>query len=314
MIRKRSFWGWGWQDFQLDPAFLNQYKLVLKQGLGIDEFQVTPIPKLSELTIHSPKFQLSKKLKDFTSDEVYDRASHTYGKSFRDIWRGCKGDFSAAPDYVSFPKDENDIYLLYNFAEANNVALIPYGGGSSVTGGVEAPKGSIYNGFISVDLQHFNKIISIDQLSRTARIQGGILGPELEKGLKPHGLTLRHFPQSFEFSTLGGWIATRSGGHYATLYTHIDEFIQSVRMITPSGVMDTRPLPGSGAGPSEERLISGSEGIFGIITEASVRLQQIPNVKKTQTITFSSLQQAVICCGLIAQSNLYPSKSRLFDA
>jgi alkyldihydroxyacetonephosphate synthase len=131
--------------------------------------------------------------------------------------------------------------------------------------------------------------------------------------LKPYGLTLRHFPQSFEFSTLGGWIATRSGGHFATLYTHIDEFVQSVRMVTPSGIMQTRRLPGSGAGPSEERMVSGSEGIFGIITEAWMRLQDIPKFKMTQTVEYKKWEDAVEACRQLAQSGLNPSNARLID-
>ena len=111
---------------------------------------------------------------------------------------------------------------------------------------------------ISLDLQRLDAILEIDELSRAARIQAGALGPDIEADLRPYGLTLRHFPQSFQFSTLGGWIATRSGGHYASLYTHIDEFVEATRMVTPQGVMQTRRLPGSGAGPSPDRMIIGS--------------------------------------------------------
>ncbi|MDZ7685746.1 MAG: FAD-binding oxidoreductase [Gammaproteobacteria bacterium] len=119
-------------------------------------------------------------------------------------------------------------------------------------------------------------MLEVDVTSRAARIQGGILGPDLEARLKEYGYTLRHFPQSFEFSTLGGWIATRSGGHYASLYTHIDDLVESVRMVSPAGVTESRRLPGSGAGPSPDRLTMGSEGIFGVVTEAWMRVQDRP--------------------------------------
>ena len=139
-------------------------------------------------------------------------------------------------------------------------------------GGVETNVGGDYNGVVSLDMKNLNSIIEIDRDSRTALIQGGILGPDLEGQLKEYDLTMRHYPQSFEFSTLGGWIATRSGGHYATLYTHIDDFVESIKMITPSGLFESRRLPGSGAGPSPDRFAIGSEGIMGVITLSLIHI------------------------------------------
>ena len=163
-------------------------------------------------------------------------------------------------------------------------------------------------------MKNLNKIIEIDRESRTALIQGGILGPDLESQLKTHNLTMRHYPQSFEFSTLGGWIATRSGGHYATLYTHIDDFVESLNMITPSGLFETRRLPGSGAGPSPDRFAIGSEGIMGIITEASMRLQDRPIYRSSATVEFESYQDALNALRQISQSALFPSNCRLLDS
>src|SRR5207245_8910324 len=134
-------------------------------------------------------------------------------------------------------------------------------------------------GTVSIDRRPLRGVLDVDRTSRTARIQAGVFGPELEEQLKPHQLTLRHFPQSFEMSTLGGWIATRSGGHYATLFTHIDEFVESLRVLTPTGTIETRRLPGSGAGPSPDRLFIGSEGILGVIVAAWMRLQARPTFR-----------------------------------
>ena len=130
----------------------------------------------------------------------------------------------------------------------------------------------------------------VDARSRAARIGAGIRGPALEDALRPHGLTLRHFPQSFEHSTLGGWLATRSGGHYATLHTHIDDFVESIRMVCPVGIMETRRLPSSGAGPSPERLLLGSEGILGVITAAWMRVQPRPRFRARATLRFPAQQ------------------------
>ncbi|MGH2989915.1 MAG: FAD-binding oxidoreductase, partial [Solirubrobacterales bacterium] len=193
-------------------------------------------------------------------------------------------------------------------------AAIPFGGGTSVVGGVEARVGDDFAGTVSVDVRRLDRVLEIDAESRAARIQAGALGPALEDQLRPHGLTLRHFPQSFEFSTLGGWIATRSGGHFATLYTHIDDLVESVRAITPSGAWESRRLPGSGAGPSPDRILIGSEGILGVITEAWVRLQERPRFKLSCGVAFDDFQAAARAVREISQSGLNPSNCRLLDA
>src|SRR6185503_19418502 len=144
-----------------------------------------------------------------------------------------------------------------------------------------------------LDVGRLDRVLELDQTSRAARIQAGVLGPSLEDQLRPHDLTLRHFPQSFEFSSLGGWIATRAGGHFATLYTHIDDLVESLRVVTPTGIVETRRLPGSGAGPSPERLCIGSEGTLGIITEAWMRLQSRPRYRASFSASLPSFERGV---------------------
>jgi alkyldihydroxyacetonephosphate synthase len=145
-------------------------------------------------------------------------------------------------------------------------------------------------------------------------VQAGATGPRLESQLALHGLSLRHYPQSFEFSTVGGWIATRAGGHFATLYTHIDDKLEAVRMLTPAGVFETRRLPGSGAGPQPERFVLGSEGAFGIITEAWLRVHPRPRFRASASVHFDRFEDAVDAARAIAQSGLHPSNCRLLDA
>ncbi|MFL5891568.1 MAG: FAD-binding oxidoreductase, partial [Solirubrobacterales bacterium] len=156
-------------------------------------------------------------------------------------------------------------------------------------------------------------VLDVDPASRAARIQAGATGPALEDQLREHGYTLRHFPQSFEFSTLGGWIATRAGGHFATLYTHIDDLVESVRAVTPAGLWESRRLPGSGAGPSPDRLLLGSEGILGVITEAWVRVQERPRFKLSCGVAFDSFPGGAEAVRELAQSGLNPSNCRLLD-
>ncbi len=223
-------------------------------------------------------------LAEICSSETYERASHGYGKSYRDVVRGFRGQFDHVPDVVAFPRDAGEVEALLDWCADRGAAAIPYGGGTSVVGGVEAAIGDGYAGAVTIDLGRLNRVLEVDRESRAALIQAGATGPELEDQLREHDLTLRHFPQSFQLSTLGGWIATRAGGHFATLYTHIDDLVESITAVTPSGTIETRRLPGSGAGPSPDRMLIGSEGILGVITQAWVRLQDRPSHKASAAV------------------------------
>ncbi len=191
--------------------------------------------------------------------------------------------------------------------------MIPFGGGTSVVGGVEADVGPFFRGVLSLDTRRLDRVLEVDPTSRAARIQAGAAGPVLESQLAEHGFTLRHFPQSFEFSTLGGWIATRAGGHFATLYTHVDDLVESIRTVTPSGVLESRRLPASGAGPSPDRLILGSEGALGVITEAWMRVRPRPRHRSRANVLFRDYARAVEATRAIAQSGLHPANCRLLD-
>ena len=169
------------------------------------------------------------------------------------------------------------------------------------------------DGVVTIDMDEFDRVLEIDETSRAARIQAGVFGPHLEDQLRPHGYTLRHYPQSFAGSTLGGWIATRSGGHYATNHTHIDEFVESVRMLTPAGWWESRRLPGGGAGPDPNRLAIGSEGILGIITEAWMRIQVRPRYRATAGVVFDTWGQTWDAARQIVQTKLWPANLRVLD-
>src|SRR6202521_2869416 len=224
------------------------------------------------------------------------------------------GDYDCAPDVVAYPRNEAEISAVMDWAGGVSASLTPFGGGSSVCGGVE-PRvdGLRYKAAITLDLRNLGKVIEVDQISRAALIEGGAYGPSLENQLKPYGVTLRHFPQSFEYSTLGGWIATRSGGHFASLYTHIDDFVESLRVVTPRGLVETRRLPGSGAGPSPDRLFIGSEGILGVITEAWMRLQDRPRFRAGGAVRFPDFFAAARAVRAILQAGLFPANCRILD-
>jgi len=309
--RKLCFWGWGYEDEALTDTEIEHLR-EMAQLIGVSG-DALPTPKLEEFDLRAPRISAPDKLATILSDRPYDRITHSYGKSFADLVRMQMRDIASPPDWVAFPKNEDDISALMDFADTTGAALIPFGGGTSVCGGVESDVPGDYGAVISVDLQYMNRVVEIDRDSRAALIEGGALGPELEAALKPHALTLRHFPQSFQFSTLGGWIATRAGGHFATNYTHIDDFVENLRMLTPSGVMESRRLPGSGAGPSPDRMMIGSEGTLGFITRAWVRLQDRPTFRASAGITFPGMSQAVAAVRGISQAGLFPSNCRLLD-
>ena len=313
-MRTRKFWGWGYEDELLTDEEENNIDRRIASTFNLDSVNRIKVPNLGEIDLPEPRIKTPKGLESLFSDDKLERLNHSYGKSFPDSARSILGIFTSPPDLVAFPNAEEDISSILDWASSNDVAVIPYGGGSSVCGGVETAVSEDYKGVISLDMKNLNSIVEIDKESRSALIQGGIFGPDLESQLKEHDLTMRHYPQSFEFSTLGGWIATRSGGHYATLYTHIDDFVESLKMITPSGSYETRRLPGSGAGPSPDRFAIGSEGIMGIITEASMRLQDRPIYRSSCTVEFEGYKNALNALRQISQAALFPSNCRLLDS
>ena len=310
---RRKFWGWGLEGEGLSEGELEQLGATLVERFGIEEIRALRPPRVEELDLRSPRVSPPASLEAMFSWDPYDRAAHTYGRSFRDLVRAFRRDYARAPDLVAFPHDEGELVSVLEWCSDSAVAVVPFGGGSSVVGGVEPDVGDGYSGAISVDLRNLQGVLEVDQVSRAARIAAGTMGPALEAQLKPHGLTLRHFPQSFEFSTVGGWIATRSGGHFATLHTHIDDFVEAVRVVTPRGVLQTRRLPASGAGPAPERMFCGSEGTLGVITEAWMRLQARPRYRAGASVYFVEFADAVEAAREVAQSGLHPSNCRLLD-
>lgn len=312
--RQRSWWGWGWIDEAVPTADIDTMAPLVSAQLGVEVQRQDPV-LLADLELRSPRIVAPGSLTRLCSSGVEHRAGHSYGKSFRDVVRGFHGDLPEPPDLVAYPADETDLAAVLDWCGSSDIAVIPYGAGSSVVGGVETGGewSEHFSGVVSLDMSHMDGVLDVDHLSRAAHIAGGATGPAIEEQLRPHGLTLRHYPQSFEFSTLGGWIATRSGGHFATGRTHIEDFVESTRMLTPRGPMESRRLPGSGAGPSPDRLVAGSEGILGVITSAWMRLQDRPQHKATASVPFARFTDGVTASRLLAQSSLWPTNCRLLD-
>ncbi|MGA8364147.1 MAG: FAD-binding oxidoreductase [Solirubrobacteraceae bacterium] len=342
-VRPRKHWGWGFEDQQ--PTLAEVRKAAaglsahLRPALGdveLDEVE-SPVP-LEAVELPAPRVLAPASLADICAVDDHARTTHALGKSYSDVVHGFRGHFAYPPDFVARPRDETDVERLLEWCAAERVAAIPYGGGTSVVGGVtpdidsessapapgagatgpeDAPGArgaSAYNGAVSIDLTALDRVLEVDSVSRAALIQAGAYGPGLETQLAEHDLTLRHFPQSFEFSTLGGWIATRAAGHFATVLTHIEDFVESTRAITPGGAWESRRLPGSGAGPSPDRMLAGSEGVLGVITQAWVRVQPRPTQRASAGVRFERFLDGVECVRALSQSGLSPANCRLIDA
>jgi alkyldihydroxyacetonephosphate synthase len=311
--RRRKHWGWGFEDEQPSPEQVRAAAGGLAAHLGFPPVEVESPASLEQVALPAVRVLPPSALAGICSTDAYSRASHALGKSYGDVVRGFRGHFRHAPDFVARPRGEADVERLLEWCSAERVAAVPYGGGTSVVGGVEPIVDSSYNGAIAIDLGSLRSVLEVDQVSRAALIQCGATGPDLEAQLAEHGLTLRHFPQSFELSTLGGWIATRAAGHFATVWTHIEDFVESVRALTPSGAWASRRLPGSWAGPSPDRMLVGSEGTLGVITEAWVRVQPRPIHRASAGVRFPTFATGAECVRALSQSGLHPSNCRLID-
>src|SRR4051812_14004667 len=312
--RRLKHWGWGYEDQQPSRDQVEGIARAVTDRLGfeVDEIE-EPVP-LDAVELPEPRITPPKPFAEMFSSDRYDRVAHSLGKAYRDVVRGFRGEFADPPDLVAYPESAEDVDIVLNYCADEGAAAIPFGGGTTVVGGVEPRMRDEYPGVVSIDLTRMDRVLEVDAVSKSARIQAGATGPRLEEQLREHGLTLRHFPQSFEYSTLGGWIATRAGGHFATLETHIDDLVESVRAVTLGGAWESRRLPGSGAGPSPDRMLLGSEGTLGVITEAWVRVRSRPEHRAGRTVRFATFEDGAEAVRAIVQSGLRPANVRLIEA
>jgi len=311
--RRRAHWGWGYEDERLTMDAVREAAPGIAAYLGMGSADVEAPVALEDVVLPAPRVDVPAGLASLADTSTHTRASHAMGKSYRDVVRGMRGQFDHPPDVVLRPRDERGVEAVLEWAAGANVAVVPYGGGTSVVGGVECDAGR-FDGVASLDLGALDRVLEVDPVSRAARIQAGASGPALERQLGEHSLTMRFYPQSFELATLGGWIATRAGGHFATIWTHIDDVVESVRAITPGrGTWESRRLPGSGAGVSPDRMLLGSEGTLGVITEAWVRVQPRPAHRDSRGVRFPTFAAGAEAVRELSQSGLNPANCRLID-
>ncbi len=245
-----------------------------------------------------------------TDDEV--RRLRTRGKSTPDLLRARAGDLVDAPDVVVRPADHDEVAGVLAVAVAHHAAVVPFGGGTCVTGGLAARRVG-FAGVVSLDLGRLDRLLAVDPVSMTATLEPGLRGPEAEALLAEHGLTIGHFPQSFEHASIGGFAATRSSGQASAGYGRFDALVVALTVATPTGTMRLGVAPASAAGPDLRQLVLGSEGAFGVITSVTVRVRPVPEVKVYEGWRWPSFADGITAARAVAQSGLQPTVLRLSD-
>ena len=315
------WWGWGDINKTYPVEERPGYIPFLAEKLDIKVEQLrAPDPKLEDISLRDSRLKdkALKALAGIVGDENVsvsrrDRVYHAFGKSYRDIVRARAGDVPNPPDAVVFPGTEDEIIEIMRFAEVESLAIVPFCGGSSVVGGVEPLDREGFSGSLSVDLRRMDRVLRVDPESRTARFEAGIWGPQLEEELARRSLYMGHAPESFLFSGLGGWIASRGAGRQSTGYGKIEEMLEAVRIVTPRGVIDTLEVPASATGPDLDQVICGSEGTLGIITRATMKVRPLPEVYDYRGLLFKEFEGGVQAVREMMQSGVIPETIRISD-
>ena len=245
-----------------------------------------------------------------TDDEL--RVRRAAGRSYLDLLRLRSGDLPAAPDAVVLPGSAAEVAAVLRWCSDNGVAVVPFGGGTSVVGGVAPLRGS-FPAVVSLDLSRLDALLDVDEEALTATFQPGLRGPAAEALLNARGLTLGHFPQSYEYATIGGYAATRSSGQASTGYGRFDEMVLSVVAQTPAGELRLGRGASSAAGPDLKALLVGSEGVFGVITEVTLRVRRLPEVKRYEGFFFRTWADGVAAMRAMEQAGVAPDVARLSD-
>jgi alkyldihydroxyacetonephosphate synthase len=311
------WWGWGEEgrEVVLSDAALS----LLRDHLGVDPGARTEPVGLGDVRL--PDLRLSDAIRsrlesavgrENVSQERLERVLHAGGKSYPDLVRLRGGDASSAPDAVVAPGSVQEVQAVLGLCADAGLAVVPFGGGTSVVGGVE-PVSDGFAGAVSLDLHRLDGLDDVDPVSLTARFGAGLFGPEAERRLAREGLTLGHLPQSFEYSTVGGWVATRSAGQASTGYGRIDELVEGLQLVAPAGELTGRALPASAAGPDLRELVVGSEGVLGVICDATLRVRPLPERRRYEGWSFRSFAEGCEALRVMEQADCSADVTRLSD-
>ncbi len=310
---------WGWGEDEHAGGLPDSADAFLREEIGAEPGETRPRIALEELRLADPSIAPGAREALLAAlggtglrEDREARVEHAAGRSYPDLVRLRSGEGLNVPDAVLAPGSADQVKAVLDVAARERVAVVPFGGGTSVVGGVE-PIGEGFAGVVSLDLRGLDRLVHVDRESLTATMEGGLLGPAAETLLGEHGLTLGHFPQSFEFSTVGGWVATRSAGQASTGYGRIDDLVEGVRLISPAGELVTRAVPASAAGPSLRELAVGSEGVLGVIGEATLRVRPAPEQRRYEGWSFRNFAEGADALRVMEQADASPDVARLSD-
>jgi alkyldihydroxyacetonephosphate synthase len=316
-----KWWGWGEQDVSFTHDDKPELAPFIERAIGLDVRRPATRPiAFEELEISPAALPagLRARLRDAVGSEHVstgdgDRVVHGRGKSLTDLIRQRRGDLGRLPDVVVRPSREDEVAAVVRAALEEDAVVIPFGGGSSISGSLEPEPGET-RPVISIDMVRMNRVLSVDATSQLARVQAGVFGPDLERQLGGQGWTCGHFPDSFTHSTLGGWIATRSSGMQSDRYGDVAELTRGLRVVTPSGILVVRAVPSTSTGPSVREMVLGSEGRLGVITEATIHVRRVPPERKLLGYLFPTWTAGLAAMRDIAASEACPSVTRVSDA
>ena len=317
----KDWWKWGdptelkhMNDYPKAKAFLEDlWKTNFKHEYSPpNKFSIEPLTEKKKDTLKDIFASLTSKKISFRDEE---RVRVALGKSYYDVIRLCKDDKIVTPDVVLAPTTNEDIEYIVKQANDHQVKLIPVGGGTNVVGALTMQENNSKNNLkATINLLNYNKLIHIDEAHLTATFQAGILGPALEKILNEKGFTLGHFPQSFEYSTLGGWVVTRSAGQESSYYGKIEDIVEQIKVVTPIGTLHSNDYTHDASGVNLLQLFVGSEGVFGVVSEVKVKIKKLPKSSRWLTALFPSFEAGANYLNELTQNDLKPSVVRLSDA
>ena len=321
VVKQQKWWGWGTEGIEFSYADKPKFAPFVLERLGVDVTKPGPRVR-SFASLDVPESRLTEALRGhlvaavgepYVTQDAEMRVVHGFGRGVRDLVRVRRGDLGRLPDVVVYPGDESEVVSIVDACVAANAVLIPYGGGSNIVGALEAMP-TEQRQVVSINLGRMNKVLEIDEVAGLARIQAGALGPDMEEQLNAKGWTMGHFPDSFMWSTVGGWIATRSSGMQSDKYGDIADITRGLRMVMAGQTLVLRPLPSYSSGPSVREMVIGSEGRLGIITEAWMNVHRLPEVREIQAYFFPDYYSGLKAMEAIAASDAAPSITRVMDA
>lgn len=311
-----KWWGWGAPDHEVE---IPEHALKgLSELLDTDLSPRSPC-RYDELRLRKTALSgraqqtLAKELgADYVRVDRDARILHAAGKGYPDLIKMRGGEIDPAPDAVVYPETAEQVERVLDVCRNEKLAVVPFGGGTSVVGGVEPLRGK-FAAVLSIDLRRMAQLFSLDDRSRTATFGPGMRGPVVEEALNRVGFTLGHFPQSYEYSTVGGWVATRSAGQASSGYGRIDELVVALKCVCPAGEAAARAFPGTAAGPSLKELLVGSEGAFGVITEATLKVRPKPERRRYEAWMFKGFSEGAEAFRLLEQEGPSADIARLSD-